>query len=48
MSAYQPIDIKPLYGRKWVTNEIINYKRTKMLTMPPTNASIINAFKYVW
>jgi hypothetical protein len=35
MSAYQPIDIKPLYGRKWVTNELIILisKRTKMLTM---------------
>jgi hypothetical protein len=34
MSAYQPIDIKPLYGRKWVTNGVnnVNLKLTKMLT----------------
>jgi hypothetical protein len=32
MSAYQPIDIKPLYGRKWVTNGVnnVNLKLTRM------------------
>jgi hypothetical protein len=31
MSAYQPIDIKPLYGRKWVTNGVnnVNFKTYK-------------------
>jgi hypothetical protein len=30
-SAYQPIDIKPLYGRKWVTNGVnnVNFKTYK-------------------
>jgi hypothetical protein len=52
MSAYQPIDIKPLYGRKWVTNGVnnVNLKLTKMLTtIALTNSSIINAFvNYVY
>jgi hypothetical protein len=46
MSAYQPIDIKPLYGRKWVTNGVnnINFKTYKdAYDDSPTNASI-NAF----
>jgi hypothetical protein len=34
-SAYQPIDIKPLYGRKWVTNGVnnVNFKTYKDVTM---------------
>jgi hypothetical protein len=42
MSAYQPIDIKPLYGRKWVTNGVnINFKTYKdAYDDSPTNASI--------
>jgi hypothetical protein len=47
MSAYQPIDIKPLYGRKWVTNGVnnVNFKTYKdAYDDSPTNSSI-NAFK---
>ena len=47
MSAFQPIDIKPLYGRKWLTNGTnnANYKIYKdAYDDSPTNASIINAF----
>lgn len=47
MSKFQPIDIKPLYGRKWVTNgnNNINFKNYKdAYDDSPTNASIINAF----
>ncbi len=47
MSAFQPIDIKPLYGRKWVTNGVnnINFQTYKnAYDDSPTNASIINAF----
>ncbi len=47
MSAYQPVDIKPVYGRKWVTNGInnINYQVYKnAYDDSPTNSSIINAF----
>lgn len=47
MSAYQPIDIKPVYGRKWVTNGInnTNYQVYKnAYDDSPTNSSIINAF----
>jgi hypothetical protein len=43
MSAYQPIDIKPLYGRKWVTNGVnnVNLKRIKMrMMMQPDKRSI--------
>lgn len=51
-SAYQPIDIKPLYGRKWVTNGLnnVNFKTYKdAYDDSPTNASIINAFvNYVY
>jgi len=51
-SAYQPIDIKPLYGRKWVTNGTnnINFKTYKdAYDDSPTNSSIINAFvNYVY
>jgi hypothetical protein len=52
MSAYQPIDIKPLYGRKWVTNGVnnVNFKTYKdAYDDSPTNSSIINAFvNYVY
>lgn len=47
MSAFQPIDIKPAYGRKWVTNGVnnSNYKiYIDAYNDSPTNASIINAF----
>jgi len=47
MSKFQPIDIKPVYGRKWVTNgeNNINFKTYKdAYDDSPTNASIINAF----
>jgi hypothetical protein len=50
-SAYQPIDIKPLYGRKWVTNGVnnVNFKTYKDADDSPTNSSIINAFvNYVY
>jgi len=51
-SAYQPIDIKPLYGRKWVTNGLnnANFKTYKdAYDDSPTNSSIINAFvNYVY
>lgn len=52
MSAFQPIDIKPAYGRKWVTNGVnnSNYKiYIDSYDDSPTNASIINAFvNYVY
>ncbi|CAC9972908.1 hypothetical protein FLAPXU55_00587 [Flavobacterium panici] len=47
MSAFQPIDIKPAYGRKWVTNGINNGNYKLYIDAyddSPTNASIINAF----
>lgn len=47
MSRYQPIDVKPKYGRNWVTNgnDNCNYKVYKdAYDDSPTNASIINAF----
>jgi hypothetical protein len=47
MSAFQDIDIKPLYGRKWITNGIdnSNFKTYKnAYDDSPTNSSIINAF----
>ncbi|MHC0441005.1 hypothetical protein [Flavobacterium sp. 3-210] len=47
MSAYQPIDIKPSYGRKWLTNGTnnANYRVYKdAYDDSPTNASIINSF----
>lgn len=47
MSAFQPIDIKPLYGRKWVTNGLnnVNFQTYKnAYDDSPTNSSIINAF----
>jgi len=52
MSAFQPIDIKPVYGRKWITNgdnnkNFLTYKSA--YDDSPTNASIINAFvNYVY
>jgi hypothetical protein len=52
MSRFQPIDVKPLYGRKWITNGIANanfqvYKDA--YDDSPTNSSIINAFvNYVY
>lgn len=52
MSAFQPIDIKPVYGRKWITNGVnnINFQTYKnAYDDSPTNASIINAFvNYVY
>lgn len=52
MSAFQPIDIKPVYGRKWITNGInnINFQTYKnAYDDSPTNTSIINAFvNYVY
>ena len=51
MSAFQPIDIKPVYGRKWITNGInnINFQTYKnAYDDSPTNASIINAFVKDW
>ncbi|WP_307295712.1 hypothetical protein [Flavobacterium sp. SORGH_AS_0622] len=47
MSAFQPIDIKPAYGRKWVTNGVNNSNYKVYIDSyddSPTNASIINAF----
>lgn len=47
MSKFQPIDVKPIYGRKWVTNgeNNINFRTYKdAYDDSPTNASIINAF----
>lgn len=46
-SAYQPIDIKPVFSRNWVTNGINNdnFKTYKdAYDDSPTNASIINAY----
>lgn len=46
-SAYQPIDVKPVFGRNWVTNGInnLNFKSYKdAYDDSPTNASIINAY----
>lgn len=46
-SAFQPIDVKPVIGRKWVTNGIdnVNFKRYKdAYDDSPTNSSIIDAF----
>lgn len=45
-SAYQPIDIKPLFGRHWVTNGInnVNFKTYQdAFDDSPTNNSIITA-----
>jgi hypothetical protein len=51
-SAYQPIDIKPLYGRKWVTNGVnnVNFKTYKdAYDDSPTNSSIIKFCKLcIW
>lgn len=47
MSLYQPIDVKPLYGRNWITNgnNNINFDVYRnAYDDSPTNASIINAF----
>jgi hypothetical protein len=47
MSAFQPIDIKPTFGRNWILNgdNGINFKTYKdAYDDSPTNASIINAF----
>lgn len=46
-SAYQPIDVKPLFGRQWVTNGVnnINFKIYKdAYDDSPTNSSIINSY----
>jgi hypothetical protein len=46
-SAFQPIDIKPVIGRNWVTNGVnnINFKTYQdAYDDSPTNASIINAY----
>jgi hypothetical protein len=46
-SAFQPIDIKPVIGRKWITNGVnnINFQRYKdAYDDSPTNSSIIRAF----
>lgn len=46
-SAFQPIDVKPVIGRKWITNGVdnINFQRYKdAYDDSPTNSSIINAF----
>jgi hypothetical protein len=46
-SAFQPIDIKPVIGRKWITNGVnnINFQRYKdAYDDSPTNSSIIKAF----
>lgn len=46
-SSFQPIDIKPVIGRKWITNGVdnINFQRYKdAYDDSPTNSSIINAF----
>jgi hypothetical protein len=52
MSRFQPIDIKPTYGRKWITNGVnnVNFKVYKdAYDDSPTNSSIINAFvNYVY
>lgn len=47
MSAFQPIDIKPTFGRNWVLNgpNNVNFKTYKdAYDDSPTNSSIINAF----
>lgn len=46
-SKFQEVDIKPVFGRKWVTNGInnVNYKTfLDAYDDSPTNRSIINAF----
>lgn len=46
-SRYQPIDIKPVFARNWVTNGIdnINFKAYRdAYDDSPTNASIINSY----
>jgi len=46
-SAFQSIDIKPVIGRKWITNGVnnINFQRYRdAYDDSPTNSSIINAF----
>jgi len=46
-SKYQPIDIKPVFGRNWVTNGVnnINFKIYRdAYDDSPTNASIINSY----
>ena len=46
-SAFQPIDVKPVFGQKWVTNgkNNENFSRYKdSYNDSPTNQSIINAF----
>ena len=52
MSKFQPIDVKPFFTRKWITNGVdnINFKRYKdAYDDSPTNSSIINAFvNYVY
>lgn len=47
MSRFQPVDVKPIIGRNWLTNGVnnINYQRYRnAYNDSPTNASIINAF----
>jgi hypothetical protein len=53
MSAYQPIDIKAFYGRKWVTNGVnnVNFKTYKdAMTTTALQTAVINAFckLYLW
>jgi len=46
-SAFQPIEVKPVIGRNWITNGVdnVNYSRyDDAYDDSPTNASIINAF----
>jgi hypothetical protein len=47
MSAFQPIDVKPVLGRDWVLNGVDNvnfYTYKNAYDDSPTNSSIINAF----
>ena len=49
-SKFEPIDIKPVFGRKWITNGVNNknYKSYQdAYDDSPTNASIINAMASV-
>jgi hypothetical protein len=52
MSAFQPIDVKPVFGRRWITNGVHNVNFDTYRNAyddSPTNSSIINAFvNYVY
>ena len=52
MSAFQPIDVKPVFGRRWITNGVNNANFDTYRNAyddSPTNSSIINAFvNYVY